>query len=237
MLFLKRLFDIVFSFLMLLILWPFLLIIGLAVKLDSKGPAIFKQDRLGKDGKVFKMYKFRSMVVDAEKTGAGLFNYEGDPRVTKVGAFLRKSSLDELPQLWNILKGDLSFVGPRPPVTYELGDFATLNKKFRRRFDVKPGITGFAQVQGRNELPWNVKVEYDNQYIDKFNKYGIFFDIAIIFETVKSVLAQKDIYEKRPEDAEDDAAAAALAEQDVIRMAHAPDEEEDKETLRSATNG
>ena len=198
-LFVKRFLDIVFSVLALLILWPLLLIIAAAVKIDSKGPAIFKQDRLGKDGKVFKMYKFRSMVVDAEKTGAGLFNYEGDPRVTKVGRFLRKTSLDELPQLVNILRGDLSFVGPRPPVTYELGDFELLNRKFRRRFDVKPGITGFAQVQGRNELPWNIKVDYDNQYIDKFEKYGVFFDIAIIFETVKSVLAQKNIYEERPE--------------------------------------
>lgn len=228
-LFVKRFLDVVFSVLAILILWPFLLIIAAAVKLDSKGPAIFKQDRLGKDGKVFKMYKFRSMVVDAEKTGAGLFNYEGDPRVTKVGRFLRKTSLDELPQLFNILRGDLSFVGPRPPVTYELGDFELLNRKFRRRFDVKPGITGFAQVQGRNELPWNIKVDYDNQYIDKFEKYGVFFDIAIIFETVKSVLAQKNIYEERPENAEDDAQAALFAEQEVIRMAQAPLPEDENE--------
>ena len=228
-LFVKRFLDIVFSVLALLILWPLLLIIAAAVKIDSKGPAIFKQDRLGKDGKVFKMYKFRSMVVDAEKTGAGLFNYEGDPRVTKVGRFLRKTSLDELPLLVNILRGDLSFVGPRPPVTYELGDFELLNRKFRRRFDVKPGITGFAQVQGRNELPWNIKVDYDNQYIDKFEKYGVFFDIAIIFETVKSVLAQKNIYEERPENAEDDAQAALFAEQEVIRMAQAPLPEDEKE--------
>ena len=228
-LFVKRFLDIVFSVLALLILWPLLLIIAAAVKIDSKGPAIFKQDRLGKDGKVFKMYKFRSMVVDAEKTGAGLFNYEGDPRVTKVGRFLRKTSLDELPQLVNILRGDLSFVGPRPPVTYELGDFELLNRKFRRRFDVKPGITGFAQVQGRNELPWNIKVDYDNQYIDKFEKYGVFFDIATIFETVKSVLAQKNIYEERPENAEDDAQAALFAEQEVIRMAQAPLPEDEKE--------
>ena len=228
-LFVKRFLDIVFSVLALLILWPLLLIIAAAVKIDSKGPAIFKQDRLGKDGKVFKMYKFRSMVVDAEKTGAGLFNYEGDPRVTKVGRFLRKTSLDELPQLVNILRGDLSFVGPRPPVTNELGDFELLNRKFRRRFDVKPGITGFAQVQGRNELPWNIKVDYDNQYIDKFEKYGVFFDIAIIFETVKSVLAQKNIYEERPENAEDDAQAALFAEQEVIRMAQAPLPEDEKE--------
>lgn len=228
-LFVKRFLDIVFSVLALLILWPLLLIIAAAVKIDSKGPAIFKQDRLGKDGKVFKMYKFRSMVVDAEKTGAGLFNYEGDPRVTKVGRFLRKTSLDELPQLVNILRGDLSFVGPRPPVTYELGDFELINRKFRRRFDVKPGITGFAQVQGRNELPWNIKVDYDNQNIDKFEKYGVFFDIAIIFETVKSVLAQKNIYEERPENAEDDAQAALFAEQEVIRMAQAPLPEDEKE--------
>ncbi len=231
MLALKRFLDLLFAVLILLIIWPFLLVIALAVKLDSKGPALFKQERLGKYGKPFKMYKFRSMIVDAEKQGAGLFNYEGDPRVTKVGKFLRTTSLDELPQLLNIIKGDLSFVGPRPPVTYELGEFSKLNKKFRRRFDVKPGITGFAQVQGRNEIPWNIKVEYDNQYIEKFEKWGVLFDFAIIFETLKNVLAQKDIYEERPENAEDDEQAALLAEQEVIRMAQAPDEDEERVTV------
>lgn len=227
-LFLKRFLDALFSVLLLILLSPLFAVIAVAIKLDSAGPVIFKQDRIGKDGKIFKMYKFRSMVVNAEKTGAGLFNYKGDPRVTKTGEFLRRTSLDELPQLVNILKGELSFVGPRPPVTYELGDFSLLNRKFRRRFDVKPGITGFAQVQGRNELPWNIKVEYDNQYIDKFAKYGVLFDFAIIFETFKSVLAQKNIYEERPENAQDDVAAALIAEQEVIRMAQEPlpDEEE-----------
>ncbi len=232
MLALKRFLDLIFAVLIVLVIWPFMLIIALAVKFDSKGPALFKQERLGKDGKPFRMYKFRSMVVDAEKQGAGLFNYEGDPRVTKVGAFLRKTSLDELPQLFNIIKGDLSFVGPRPPVTYELGEFSKLNKKFRRRFDVKPGITGYAQVQGRNEIPWNIKVEYDNQYIEKFKEWGVLFDFAIIFETVKSVVAQKNIYEERPENAEDDAEAAAIAEQEVIRMAQAPDDENETVTMR-----
>ena len=103
------------------------MIVAIAIKLDSKGPIFFKQGRRTKDGKIFQMLKFRSMVVDAEKQGTGLFSYDHDPRVTKVGAFLRKTSIDEFPQFFNVLKGDISLVGPRPCVTYELGDFDTLN--------------------------------------------------------------------------------------------------------------
>ena len=125
------------------------------------------------------MYKFRSMIVDAEKMGAGLFNYKDDPRVTKVGKFLRKSSLDELPQLFNIFFGDMSVVGPRPCVTYELGDFETLNKKYKKRFQVKAGLTGLAQVKGRNDISWDEKVTYDNQYVDGFKKYGIRYKDSI----------------------------------------------------------
>ena len=121
--FLKRLFDIVSSGIAIIILIPLWIIIAIAIKKDSKGPIFFKQGRRTTNGKVFHMYKFRSMIVDAEKMGAGLFNYKDDPRVTKVGKFLRKSSLDELPQLFNIFFGDMSVVGPRPCVTYELGDF------------------------------------------------------------------------------------------------------------------
>ena len=221
-LFFKRIFDIFCSVILLIVFSPVFVGLAIAVKADSKGPVIFKQDRLGKNGKVFKLYKFRSMVVGAEKQGAGLFNYEGDPRVTKVGRFLRSSSLDELPQLVNVLQGPLSLVGPRPPVVYELGDYDTLNEKFKKRFTVKPGITGLAQIKGRNDILWDEKVGYDNEYIDKFNKYGIFYDIKILFGTLFGAFAGKDIYEHRPEGAADDAEAAALAEREVIRMAHEP---------------
>ncbi len=226
----KRAFDIILAILGLILLIPLFLVLSILIKCESKGPAFFKQDRIGKNGKVFKMYKFRSMVVDAEKMGAGLFNFKGDPRVTKIGRFLRDSSLDELPQLINIIKGDLSFVGPRPPVVYELGDFATLNKTFKRRFEIKPGITGYAQVQGRNEIPWNIKVKYDNEYIEKFKKYGILIDLEILRLTVINVFASKNIYEEKIDDSLDDAEAAALAEQEVIRIAHM--EEPEDETVK-----
>jgi len=148
---LKRLLDIVCAALGLIFLLPSFIIIAVAIKIDSKGPVFFIQERRTKNGKIFKMYKFRSMIVDAEKSGTGLFNYENDPRVTKVGRFLRRTSMDELPQLFNVLIGDLSLVGPRPCVVYELGDFDTLNRKYKKRFSVRAGITGLAQVKGRNE--------------------------------------------------------------------------------------
>ena len=148
--FFKRFFDILICAVALIVLLPLWLVTAIAIKCDSKGPILFAQERRTKGGRLFKMYKFRSMVVNAESMGAGLFNYKDDPRVTKVGRLLRNSSLDELPQLWNVLKGDLSLVGPRPCVSYELGDFDTLNKKYKKRFEVRGGITGLAQIKGRN---------------------------------------------------------------------------------------
>lgn len=223
--FLKRLFDIFLSCVAIIVLIPLWIIVAVAIKLDSKGPVFFKQDRLTQDGKVFKMYKFRSMVVGAEHTGAGLFNYENDPRVTRVGRILRSTSIDELPQLFNCLKGDLSIVGPRPPVTYELGDYDTLNKKYKKRFSMKGGITGLAQVKGRNENSWDEKVTYDNQYIDLFKKQGIWLDIKIIFWTIGKIFKRQDIYEKKIDESLSDIEAAKLAQEEVIRLAHLPDGE------------
>lgn len=217
----KRCFDIIFSLILLIILSPIMLIIALAVKLDSKGPALFKQDRLTKDGKVFTMYKFRTMIENAEHIGTGLFNYEKDFRVTRVGKFLRRSSLDELPQLFNVIKGDMSLVGPRPPVTYELGKYEDLNDEYKRRFTVLAGITGLAQVSGRNELPWDIKVKFDNKYVDLFKKYGVLIDIKIITLTIFNVFTMKNIYEKKDESIADksDEEIAAYASEVVLDKA------------------
>ncbi|HHT66671.1 MAG TPA: sugar transferase [Erysipelotrichaceae bacterium] len=224
--FLKRFFDIVICSIAIIVLTPLWIIVAIAIKCDSKGPVFFAQERRTKNGRVFRMYKFRSMVVNAESMGAGLFNYENDPRVTKVGRFLRNTSIDELPQLWNVIKGDLSIVGPRPCVKYELGDFDTLNKKYKKRFEVRAGITGLAQVKGRNENSWEEKVTYDNQYIDEFKKQGLWLDIKILFSTVAKVFRKQDIYEEKVDSTMDDAESARLVEEEIIRLAHLPDEEE-----------
>ena len=227
--FVKRFFDIVLCSIALIVLIPIWLIIAISIKCDSKGPVLFTQERRTKDGRLFKMYKFRSMVVNAESMGAGLFNYENDPRVTKIGRFLRNSSLDELPQLWNVVKGDLSLVGPRPCVSYELGDFDTLNKKYKKRFEVRGGITGLAQIKGRNENSWDEKVTYDNLYIDQFKTQGVWLDIKILAGTVAKVFKKQDIYEEKSDESMNDAEAAKIAEEEIIRIAHLPDEEASKQ--------
>lgn len=223
--FLKRLFDILICSIAAIILLPLWIIVAIAIKCDSKGPIFFAQERRTKNGRLFKMYKFRSMVVNAESMGAGLFNYENDPRVTKVGRFLRNSSIDELPQLWNVIKGDLSIVGPRPCVAYELGDYDTLNSKYKKRFEVRGGITGLAQVRGRNENSWDEKVTYDNQYIDLFKKQGLWLDIKIIFWTFAKVFKKQSIYEEKVDENVSDIESAKMAEEEIIRIAHLPDGE------------
>lgn len=222
-LFIKRLFDIVSSGIAIIILIPVWIGTSIAIKKDSKGPILFKQGRRTQDGKVFNMLKFRSMVVNAEKMGTGLFNYENDPRVTKVGRKLRDSSIDELPQLFNIFKGEMSVVGPRPCVTYELGEYDTLNKKYKKRFQVKAGLTGLAQVKGRNDISWDEKVKYDNQYVDLFNRWGILIDIKILLDTVIRVFRKEDIYENKIDEELNDEEAAKMAEEEIIRIAHLPD--------------
>lgn len=222
-LFLKRVFDIVSSAFLVLLFIPLWIIVAICIKKDSKGPVFFKQGRRTKNGRVFKMLKFRSMIVNAEKMGAGLFNYENDPRVTKVGRFLRNSSIDELPQLFNILKGDMSVVGPRPCVTYELGDFKTLNKRYKKRFKVKAGLTGLAQVKGRNDISWDEKVSYDNQYVDDFKRIGVIADIKILFLSVIKVFKKENIYENKADNSMSDIDAAKIEEEEIIRIAHLPD--------------
>ena len=198
-LFIKRVFDVCSSACAIVLLLPVWLIVGIWIKRDSKGPILFKQKRRTKDGRVFKMWKYRSMVVNAENMGSGLFSYANDPRITKSGVIIRKTSIDELPQLFNVLKGEMSVVGPRPCVTYELGDFGTLNKKYRKRFQMKGGITGLAQCKGRNENSWDEKVILDNEYIDRFKKEGFWLDIKIIWWTVAKVFQSTNINEKQRE--------------------------------------
>ena len=230
--FIKRIFDIFSSFLAILLLIPVWIIVPIAIKCDSRGPVFFKQERRTKNGRIFKMVKFRSMVVDAEQSGTGLFNYKDDPRVTKVGRFLRNSSIDELPQLFNIFIGDMSVIGPRPCVKYELGDFDTLNKKYKKRFEMKAGLTGLAQVKGRNDISWDEKVEYDNLYIDNFKRHGIFTDLKILWLSVVKVFKKEDIYENKADETLDDIEAAKVAEEEIIRLAHLPDDESVKDNLQ-----
>lgn len=183
-LFVKRAFDIICSFLGLVVLIIPLLVVGVIVILDSKGPAIYKQERLGLNGKVFNMYKFRSMRADAEKDGARWADKEDD-RITRVGKVLRKFRIDELPQLINVLLGHMSFVGPRPerPCFYE--EFATYIDGFDQRLLVKPGVTGWAQVRGGYELLPQEKVIYDIEYMENRT---LLMDLKCLFLTVMVVI-------------------------------------------------
>ncbi len=219
----KAVFDRVAAALALLLLSPLFAVIALQIKFDSKGPVFFRQERRTKDGRIFTMVKFRTMVQGAEEMGAGLFNYKDDPRVTRVGRFLRRTSLDELPQLLCVLRGDLSLVGPRPCVAYELGDFDTLNSRYKKRFSVKAGITGLAQVNGRNALTWDEKVAYDNLYIDRFAREGVWLDLRILARTAAQLFRREEIFETKPDGSISDADAARAAEEEVIRAAHAPE--------------
>lgn len=185
--FFKRFFDIVLSLFILAILWPVLLISAIAIKIDSKGPVIFKQKRLGLYGKEFNIYKFRSMCVGAEK--GGVYSDNTDKRVTKVGNFLRKTSIDELPQAVNVLKGDMSFIGPRPPLTYHPWPIDEYTDEQMRMFNVRPGITGWAQVNGRKAVEWNRRIELNNWYVDNVS---LWLDIKICFMTVFKVFTNAD---------------------------------------------
>lgn len=188
--FFKRLIDFILSLIALIILSPILLIVALLIKIDSKGPVFFLQERLGKNQKVFRIIKFRTMIVNAEHIGDGLKVKEGtDPRITKIGKFLRRTSLDELPQLINIVKGDMSIIGPRPPVTYHPYKIGQYDERKKHRFDVKPGLTGLAQSKIRNSGTWDERIEFDLQYV---KNVSFLFDIKIIIDTIK-ILFNKDV--------------------------------------------
>ena len=183
----KRLLDVVLSMVGLIIFSPLMLITAIAIKLESPGPVIFKQERIGLNGKVFKIYKFRSMYVGAEK--GGVYVTKGDPRVTRIGGIIRMTSIDELPQLVNILKGDMSIIGPRPPLTYHPWSYDEYSDEQKRMFRVRPGITGWAQVNGRKNVEWPRRIELNVEYVEKMS---FAFDLMIFIKTIFKVIGMKD---------------------------------------------
>lgn len=180
----KRVVDFCVAFVVLTLLFGFLLIVAVLIKLESKGPVIFKQERLGKDGIPFKIWKFRSMVDGAEKEGTGVYSFKGDSRVTKIGKIIRATSIDELPQLVNILKGEMSLIGPRPALTYHPWPYEQYTESQKHMFDVQPGVTGWAQVNGRKEVPWSERIELNVWYV---NNMSFSLDMKIFFMTIFKV--------------------------------------------------
>ncbi|CDN45264.1 sugar transferase [Paenibacillus sp. P22] len=195
----KRAMDIVAASIGLIFLMPVFLLLAIAIKIeDPKGPVFFSQKRVGKGERPFHMYKFRSMVSNAEELLADLlekneiqgamFKMKDDPRITRIGKFIRKTSIDELPQLWNVVRGDMSLVGPRPPLPREVAEYTAYDKQ---RLKVTPGCTGLWQVSGRNSLSFSEMVELDIQYIQNRN---ILFDTSIVIKTIKLLLGSKNAY-------------------------------------------
>lgn len=194
----KRLFDFIASLAGVIVLSPLFLYIAYRIKKEDHGPVLYTQDRVGHHGKIFKVYKFRSMIVDADKkleelkdqneVDGPMFKMKEDPRITKIGKFIRKYSLDELPQLFNVLKGDMSLVGPRPPLPSEVAEYSDYDKQ---RLYVTPGCTGLWQATVRNSANFDEMVELDLKYIQKS---GFFYDLGLIFLTVKIMAFPNDAY-------------------------------------------
>ncbi len=197
--FVKRMIDVLGSLVGLLLLSPIFLYVAIKIKQEEpEGPIFFSQNRVGKNGKLFKMYKFRSMCVDAEakleallqhnEVDGAMFKMKEDPRVTKIGQFIRKTSIDELPQFWNVLKGNMSLVGPRPPLIREVHEYTQYDKQ---RLLVKPGCTGLWQVSGRNHVGFSKMVELDIEYIQKSS---VMFDLKVLMKTVWVVIKPNGAY-------------------------------------------
>jgi len=184
----KEVLDQIFGWLILIMLSPcFWLLAGL-VRLETPGPAFFRQERIGKDGRPFIAYKFRSMVDKATSMGLGLNVAVNDSRITRVGTFLRRTSLDELPQLFNVLKGEMSLVGPRPTLAFQVARYDEVQ---RRRLLVKPGITGWAQINGRNAIPWEDRIKLDVWYVEN---WSLTLDFYIMLRTIKTWVRQEGLY-------------------------------------------
>jgi lipopolysaccharide/colanic/teichoic acid biosynthesis glycosyltransferase len=186
----KRLFDLTLATLGLVLASPVLGLIALAVKLTSRGPVFYVQERIGKDGVPFPFIKFRTMVVGAESQGAGILCLKDDPRVTRVGRLLRRFSLDEAPQLFNILRGEMSLIGPRPGLAYQVRAYTPFQ---RRRLTVLPGITGWAQVNGRNAIAWDQRIVRDVEYVEQLS---LAMDLRILRRTARAVLKSDTLIAK-----------------------------------------
>lgn len=184
----KRALDLAIALPVCVVLLPVLVAIGIWIRRDSAGPAIFRQERIGLHGKPFRLLKFRTMVVGAQHMGAGLAVDAGDPRITRAGDVLRRLSLDELPQLWNVVRGDMSIVGPRPTVAAQV---ARYTHGQRRRLDARPGITGLAQVRGRAAIPWSERIAIDVEYVDG---WSIRRDLWILLRTAVVVALRDGTY-------------------------------------------
>ncbi len=187
--YIKRVLDIILSVVGIVICLIPMMIIAIVIKCDSPGPVLFKQKRLGYKGKTYMIWKFRSMCVGAEHTGSGVYSGKGDVRVTRVGSFLRKTSLDEIPQFFNTLKGDMSFIGPRPPLTYHPWPLEQYTEEQKRMFEVHPGITGWAQVNGRKDVEWNRRIQLNVWYVDHVS---FLLDVKIFFMTIFKVATNAD---------------------------------------------
>lgn len=166
-----------------------MLLTALAIKIDSRGPVLFRQERLGYHKKVFRMIKFRSMQVNTEKTGSGVYSGKNDPRVTRVGRIIRATSIDELPQLINILRGEMSFIGPRPPLTYHPWPIEQYTEEQLRMFDVRPGLSGWAQVNGRKHVEWNERIRLNVWYVDHLS---FWLDVKVFLLTIKCTFTGSD---------------------------------------------
>jgi lipopolysaccharide/colanic/teichoic acid biosynthesis glycosyltransferase len=184
----KRILDLAIAIPLLVVLAPVFAIVAILIRRDSPGAAFFRQTRVGLDGREFRLIKFRTMVNGAELIGAGLDNDAGDPRITKVGARLRALSIDELPQLINVLTGDMSIVGPRPTLRDQVERYTPAQ---RRRLRARPGITGLAQISGRSTLPWSQRIVIDVHYVDQ---WSIRLDLAIMLRTIPALLRKDETY-------------------------------------------
>ena len=185
----KRIMDILLSLVGIIILLPVFFITAIAIKIESSGPIVFKQKRLGRYGKEFDIYKFRSMCNDAEKMGSGQYSFKGDSRVTRVGRIIRATSIDELPQFFNILKGDMSLIGFRPPLTYHPWPISDYTEHQMKMFNERPGVTGWAQIHGRKTIQWDERIELGIWYAENISFY---LDMKIIFLTIVNIIKNKD---------------------------------------------
>ena len=185
---LSRAFDLLVAGVLLLLSSPVLGVAVVAIRLESRGPAFYRQRRIGRHGQPFELWKLRTMVPGAEAMGAGIYVLEGDPRITRVGRLLRRFSLDELPNLFNVLRGDLAIVGPRPTIQEQVDRYTD---RQRRRLEVKPGITGWAQVNGRTSLPWPERIELDVWYVEH---RSLWLDLRILVRTARMLLTGHGLY-------------------------------------------